>query len=48
MVENYHRILKALEKVFIKLGEVLKLIPSSVERWSEMDREIKDKEQVKL
>jgi len=38
----------ALKKVFIKLGEVLKLIPSSVERWSEMDREIKDKEQVKL
>ena len=37
----------ALKKVFIKLGEVLRLRPSSVKRWSEMDKEIiKDKDQV--
>jgi radical SAM superfamily enzyme YgiQ (UPF0313 family) len=38
----------ALKKVFVKLGEVLELRPSSVKRWSEIDKEIiKDKEQVK-
>jgi radical SAM superfamily enzyme YgiQ (UPF0313 family) len=37
----------ALRKVFIKLGEILRLKPSSVTRWSEMDKEIiKEKEQV--
>ena len=30
----------ALEKVFVKLGEVLGLRSSSVKRWSKMDKEI--------